>query len=62
MSAALSLEPEEPDGSWVPGDDRAGGEGIPQGLYVTAPAEELSLRGSPPMAGRTPWRRARCWQ
>src|ERR1700755_135036 len=42
MSAALSPEPDEPSGSGLPGD---GEEGIPQGLYVTAPAEELSLEG-----------------
>jgi uncharacterized protein DUF222 len=42
MSAALSPEPEEPEGSRLPGDD---GEGTPEGLYVTLPAEELSLEG-----------------
>jgi len=44
MSAALSLEPDEPPGSGLPGD--AGGwDGAQQGLYVTLPAEELSLDG-----------------
>jgi hypothetical protein len=42
MSAALSPEPGEPVGSGLPGD---AGEGIPQGLYVTAPTEDLSLEG-----------------
>jgi hypothetical protein len=42
MSAALSCEPDEPSGSGLPGDAE---EGIPQGLYVTLPAEELSLEG-----------------
>src|SRR5450631_1301435 len=42
MSAALSPEPDEPHGSGLPGD---ADEGIPQGLYVTAPAEDLSLEG-----------------
>ncbi len=46
MSAALSPEPDEPAGSGLPGDGREDGEeGIPQGLYVTAPAEDLSLEG-----------------
>jgi len=45
MSAALFPEPEQPDGSGLDGDRWEGGEGIPQGLYVTAPAEELSLEG-----------------
>jgi hypothetical protein len=39
MSAALSPEPA---GSGLPGDADGG---IPQGLYVTAPAEDLSLEG-----------------
>ena len=38
MSAALSPEPEEPP---LPDED----EGIQPGLYVTLPAEELSLEG-----------------
>jgi hypothetical protein len=42
MSAALSPEPDEPAGSGLPGD---ADEGLPQGLYVTAPAEDLSLEG-----------------
>src|SRR5579859_4395144 len=42
MSAALSPGPDEPSGSGLPRDAE---EGIPQGLYVTAPAEELSLDG-----------------
>ena len=42
MSAALFPEPDEPYGSGLPGDAE---EGIPQGLYVTAPAEDLSLEG-----------------
>ena len=49
MSAALFPEPEEPEGSWLPGDQGEDGwdaeEGMPQGLYVTLPAEELSLEG-----------------
>ncbi len=47
MSAALSPEPEEPDGSGLPGDGDGWDtdEGTRQGLYVTAPAEELSLEG-----------------
>jgi Domain of unknown function (DUF222) len=45
MSAALSPGPEEPDGSGLLGDGWDGEEGIPQGLYVTAPAEELTLEG-----------------
>jgi hypothetical protein len=42
MSAALFPEPGEPDGSGLPGDTEGG---IPQGLYVTAPAGDLSLEG-----------------
>jgi hypothetical protein len=42
MSAALSFEPDEPPGSGLPGDAE---EGIQQGLYVTLPAEELTLEG-----------------
>jgi hypothetical protein len=42
MSAALFPEPDEPHGSGLPGDAE---EGIPQGLYVTLPAEELTLEG-----------------
>src|ERR1700759_1612676 len=50
MSAALSCELDEPAGSGpagsgLPGDGWDGEEGIPQGLYVTAPAEDLSLEG-----------------
>jgi Domain of unknown function (DUF222) len=45
MSAVLFSEPDEPSGSGLPGDGQDGGEGIPQGLYVTAPAEDLSLEG-----------------
>jgi hypothetical protein len=45
MSAALSPEPDEPAGSGLPGDGWDAEEGIPQGLYVTLPAEELSLEG-----------------
>jgi hypothetical protein len=39
--AALSFEPDEPQGSGLPGDAE---EGIQQGLYVTLPAEELTKR------------------
>ena len=42
MSAALSREPDEPPGSGLAGD---AGDGIPQGLYVTAPAQDLTLEG-----------------
>ncbi|HEU5392816.1 MAG TPA: DUF222 domain-containing protein [Streptosporangiaceae bacterium] len=42
MSAALSCESDEPPGSGLPGDAE---EGVPQGLYVTAPAEDLTLEG-----------------
>jgi hypothetical protein len=45
MSAALFPEPDEPPGSGLPRDGRDADEGIPQGLYVTLPAEELSLEG-----------------
>jgi len=45
VSAALFPVPEEPDGSGLGGDGRDGEEGVPQGLYVTLPAEELSLEG-----------------
>jgi hypothetical protein len=45
MSAALSPEPEEPYGSGLPGDGGDPGEGMPQGLYVTAPAQDLTLEG-----------------
>jgi hypothetical protein len=49
MSAALSPEPDEPDGSGLSGDGDGDGwdaaEGVPQGLYVTLPAEELTLEG-----------------
>jgi hypothetical protein len=45
MSAALPCEPDEPPGSGLPGDGQDAGEGIPQGLYVTLPAEELTLEG-----------------
>jgi hypothetical protein len=42
MSAALSFDPDEPPGSGLPGDAE---EGIQPGLYVTLPAEELTLEG-----------------
>jgi len=42
MSAALSREPDEPPGCGLSGDAE---QGIPQGLYVTLPAEELTLEG-----------------
>jgi hypothetical protein len=42
MSAALFPEPDEPAGSGLPGD---ADEAMPQGLYVTAPAGDLSLEG-----------------
>jgi hypothetical protein len=42
MSAALSPEPGEPQGSGLPGDAE---EGVQQGLFVTWPAEELTLEG-----------------
>ncbi len=49
MSAALSPEPDEPAGSGLPGKRDGDGwdadEGIPPGLYVTLPAEELTLDG-----------------
>jgi uncharacterized protein DUF222 len=45
MSAALSPEPGEPQGSGLPGDGWDADEGIPQGLYITLPAEELTLDG-----------------
>jgi uncharacterized protein DUF222 len=45
VSTALFPVPEEPDGSGLGGDGRDGEEGVPQGLYVTLPAEELSLEG-----------------
>ena len=49
MSAALSSGPGEPAGSGLPGerdeDGRDEAEGIPQGLCVTLPAEELTLDG-----------------
>jgi Domain of unknown function (DUF222) len=45
MSAALFPEPDEPAGSGLGGDGWDGDEGVPQGLYVTLPAEELTLEG-----------------
>src|SRR5436189_6438031 len=46
MSAALSPEPDEPPGSGLPGEQDADGwDGARQGLYVTLPAEELTLEG-----------------
>src|SRR5690242_3149473 len=45
MSAALSFEPDEPEGSGLPGSGWSQGEGAPQGLYVTLAAEELTLEG-----------------
>jgi hypothetical protein len=45
MSAALFPEPEGPAGPGLPGDGSDADEGIPQGLYVTAPAEDLTLEG-----------------
>jgi uncharacterized protein DUF222 len=47
MSAALPSEPDEPAGSRLPGDGdgQDADEDIPQGLYVTLPAEELTLDG-----------------
>jgi Domain of unknown function (DUF222) len=49
MSAALSPEPHELRGSGLPGEQDGDGwddeEGIQQGLYVTLPAEELTLEG-----------------
>ena len=54
MSAVLSSGPDEPAGSGLPGERDEDGrdedgwdeaEGIAQGLYVTLPAEELTLEG-----------------
>ena len=47
MSAALSFEPDEPQGSGLPRgqDGWDDTEGIQQGLFVTLPAEELTLEG-----------------
>src|SRR5215471_16886098 len=49
MSAALSSKPDEPHGSGLAGEQDGDGwdqeEGVQQGLYVTLPAEELSLEG-----------------
>jgi len=45
MSAALSPVPDEPPGSGLPGDGWGEDEGAAQGLYVTLPAEELTLEG-----------------
>ena len=45
MSAALSPVPDEPQGSGLPGSGWSQDEGAPQGLYVTLPAEELTLEG-----------------
>jgi hypothetical protein len=49
MSAVLSSGPDEPAGSGLPGerdeDDWDEAEGIAQGLYVTLPAQELTLEG-----------------
>ena len=45
MSAALSFEPDEPPGSGLPGAGWSQDEGAPQRLYVTLPAEELTLEG-----------------
>jgi Domain of unknown function (DUF222) len=45
MSAALSFEPDEPQGSGLPGSGWSQDEGAPQGLYVTLSAEELTLEG-----------------
>src|SRR5689334_16390771 len=45
MSAALSFEPDEPEGSGLPGSGWSQGEGAPQRLYVTLAAEELTLEG-----------------
>jgi hypothetical protein len=44
MSAALSPVPDEP-GSGLPGDGWGQDDGAAQGLYVTLPAEELTLEG-----------------
>jgi hypothetical protein len=45
MSAALPSEPDEPPGSGLSGDGWDEEEGVQPGLYVTAPAEELTLEG-----------------
>ena len=45
MSAALSPVPDEPQGSGLPGSGWSQDEGAPQGLYVTLPAEDLTLEG-----------------
>jgi len=42
MSAVLPFEPDEPQGSGLSGD---ADEGVQPGLYVTLPAEELTLEG-----------------
>src|SRR5215469_7714004 len=42
MSAVLPFEPDEPQGSGLPGD---ADEGVQPGLYVTLPAGELTLEG-----------------
>jgi hypothetical protein len=49
MSASLSFEPDEPQGSRLPGEQGGDGwdeeEGPQQGLYVALPAGELTLEG-----------------
>jgi hypothetical protein len=47
MSAALYPEPDEPQGSGLPGEQDGWDEeeGVRQGLYVTLSAEELTLEG-----------------
>src|SRR5690349_18951154 len=49
MSAAPSPEPGEPRDSGLPGDHDEDGwdeqDGVQQGLFVTLPAEELTLEG-----------------
>jgi uncharacterized protein DUF222 len=49
MSAELSFEPDEPQGSGLSADQHGDSwdeeEGAQQGLYVTLPAEELTLEG-----------------
>ena len=65
MSAALSPVPDEPQGSGLPGEQDGDGwgetEGAQQGLYVTLPAEELSLEGFAGDGRADTMAPGRCW-
>ena len=61
MSAALSPEPDEPAGSGLPGDGWDATRASRRACTSPRRRRTCPWRGSPRTAGRTRWRRGRCW-